>query len=106
MEKTLGNTCSNGATKDVKDIVFWGDCDVFKLISKASSQSEGWIKSTKAMQAGSSVVIQVTTQQRNTDRSYAVAEALTTINNAFIGETYVDGDDGKRIVKSRRVFTL
>ena len=44
--KTLGNTCANGATKNVKDIVFWGNGDTFKLISKASSQNEGWMKST------------------------------------------------------------
>ena len=82
--KTLGNTCANGATKNVKDIVFWGNGDMFKLISKASSQNEGWMKSTKAMQVGNSVVIQVTTQQRNPDGSYAIAEALTTVPNATI----------------------
>ncbi len=84
MEKTLGNTFSNGATKNVKDIVFWGDVDNFKLISKASSESEGWMKSTKAMDCGGSVVVQVTTQQRNSDGSYSIAEALTTVNNACI----------------------
>ena len=89
--KTLGNTCANKATKNVKDIVFWGNVDTFKLISKASSENEGWMKSTKAMQAGSSVVIQVTTQQRNPDGSYAVAEALTTVINSTIKENYKDG---------------
>ena len=89
--KTLGNTCSNRATKNVKDIVFWGNGDTFKLISKASSESEGWMKSTKAMQAGSSVVVQVTTQQRNPDGSYAIAEALTTVLNSTIKENYKDG---------------
>ena len=63
--KTLGNTCANGATKNDKDIVFWGDGDTFKLISKASSESEGWMKSTKAMDTGNGCVVQVTTQQRN-----------------------------------------
>lgn len=84
--KTLGNTCSNGATKNVKDIQFWGNGDTFKLISKASSQEEGWMKSTKAMQAGTSVVVQVTTQQRNPDGSYSVAEALTTVPMTKIKE--------------------
>lgn len=88
MEKTLGNTCANGATKNVKDIVFWGNGDTFKLISKASSQEEGWMKSTKAMQCGSSVIVQVTTQQRNPDGSYSIAEALTTIENAVIIEIF------------------
>ena len=106
MEKTLGNTCANGATKNVKDIVFWGNGDMFKLISKASSQNEGWMKSTKAMQAGSSVVVQVTTQQRKPDGSYAVAEALTTIQNAIIVETYKEGINGEKIIESRTIETI
>ena len=40
MEKTLVNTDANGASKNVKDIVFWGNGDTFKLISKASSVAE------------------------------------------------------------------
>ena len=103
--KTLGNTCANGATKNVKDIVFWGNGDLFKLISKASSQNEGWMKSTKAMQVGNSVVIQVTTQQRNPDGSYVVAEALTTVNNSVIMEKFKITEDGLNtdIVESRTI---
>lgn len=84
VEKSLHNTTTNGARKNVKDIVFWGDGDSFKLISKASSEAEGWMKSTKAMQAGKDVVVQVTTQQRNIDGSYSLAEALTTVENSEI----------------------
>ena len=90
-EKTLGNSCSNGATKNVKDIMFWGDGDIFKLISKASSQNEGWMKSTKAMSVGNGVVVQVTTQQRNKDNSYSVAEAITFVPNVKIYEKFKDG---------------
>lgn len=85
-KKTLGNTTASGARKNVKDIVFWGNGDSFRLISKASSKAEGWMKSTKAMQVGTSVVIQVTTQQMNPDGSYAVAEALTTLHDVMIME--------------------
>jgi hypothetical protein len=96
--KSLGNTDANGATKNVKDIVFWGDGETFKLISKASSQAEGWMKSTKAMQVGDAgVVVQVTTQQRNPDGSYAVAEALTFVPKAVIYEK----KDEKGVVISR-----
>ena len=84
VEKSLHNTTANGAKKNVKDIVFWGDGDSFKLISKASSEAEGWMKSTKGMQAGKDVVVQVTTQQRNIDGSYSLAEALTTVENSEI----------------------
>jgi hypothetical protein len=89
--KSLHNTDTNSAKKNVNDIVFWGDGDTFKLISKASSESEGWMKSTKGMQAGRSVVIQVTTQQRNLDGTYSVAEALTTIDNAKIVDFIENG---------------
>ena len=90
--KSLGNTCASGATKNVKDIVFWGDGDTFKLISKASSESEGWMKSTKAMQAGTSVIVQVTTQQRQSSGDYVIAEALTTVPHSRIVTKY-DSDD-------------
>ena len=101
MSKSLHNTCANGATKNVKDIIFWGNGDTFKLISKASSELEGWMKSTKAMQAGTSVVVQVTTQQRNPDGSYAIAEALTTVSNArILTEFDSEGAPSKRSVIS------
>lgn len=99
-EKTLHNTCANGATKNVKDIQFWGNGDTFRLISKASSETEGWMKSTKAMQCGTSVVVQVTTQQRNPDGSYSIAEALTTVPNSII----VDTKDESGIVVSRSIL--
>ena len=101
-EKSLHNTCANGATKNVKDIVFWGDGDTFKLISKASSENEGWMKSTKAMQCGDSVVVQVTTQQRNTDGSYSVAEALATVDRVYISEE----KDENGIVISRSIVAI
>ena len=92
-EKSLHNTTANGAKENVKDIQFWGDGDTFLLISKASSESEGWMKSTKAMPAGNSVVVQVTTQQRNPDGSYSLTDALTTVENAIIWELLAP--DGK-----------
>jgi uncharacterized protein involved in exopolysaccharide biosynthesis len=90
--KSMQNTDANGARKNVKDIIFWGNGDSFKLISKASSEAEGWMKSTKAMQAGRDVVVQVTTQQRNPDGSYVVAEALTTVTNAKILDIIENGE--------------
>lgn len=101
MSKSLHNTCANGAAKNVKDIIFWGNGDTFKLISKASSELEGWMKSTKAMQAGTSVVVQVTTQQRNPDGSYAIAEALTTVPNATIFTSF----DENEVAISRQVIS-
>ena len=100
-QKSLHNTDANGAKKNVKDIVFWGNGDTFKLISKASSESEGWMKSTKAMQAGESVVVQVTTQQKNIDGTYSIAEALTTVTNAVIVEHFTDNVVTSRTIEKR-----
>ena len=86
MTKSLGNTDQDGARKNVKDIVIFGE-DLFKLLSKASSKEEGWMKSTKAMYIpGSGCVVQVTTQQG--DR---VAEAVTFVPGVCIEET-LDGE--------------
>jgi len=90
--KTLGNTDASKASVNVSDLVIYGDGDLFKLLSKASSQSEGWFKSTKAMQAGDGCVVQVTTQQRNPDGTYAVAEAVTYVPRVRIFEN-MDGDE-------------
>ena len=76
-EKTLHNSDVSGARQNVKDIKVVGNGDMFQLLCKASSQAEGWMKSTKAMQTVTGCLVQVTTQQRNPDGSYAIAEALT-----------------------------
>jgi hypothetical protein len=96
-EKTVGNTTSSQAKKNVKDIVFWGDGDTFKLISKASSKAEGWLKSTKAMEIeGVGCVIQVTTQQGDN-----VAEAVTFVPKTRIVET----TNAKGEVISRKIVS-
>lgn len=96
MKKTMGNTDVNGAHKNVPDIVVFGNGDSFQLLFKASSESEGWMKSTKAMQVGAmGCLVQVTTQQRNLDGSYSVAEALTYVPGAAIVE---DESGGRKLV--------
>ena len=64
------------------------------LLCKASSKSEGWMKSTKAMYVDEGCVVQVTTQQRNPDGSYAVAEALTYVPGACIID---DENNGRKL---------
>jgi len=92
LDKSLGNTDASGATKNVKDIVFWGDGDTFKLISKASSKKEGWMKSTKALEIPNlGCVVQVTTQQWGN-----VAEAVTFVPGAAILTNY--SDDGIEVI--------
>ena len=84
-EKTLHNSDISGARVNVPDIKVVGNGDAFQLLCKASSQAEGWMKSTKAMEiAAVGCVVQVTTQQKNPDGSYAIAEALTFVPGARI----------------------
>lgn len=86
--KTLGNSDANGTSVNVPDVVFVGNGDTFQLICKASSQSEGWMKSTKAMQIeGVGCLVQVTTQQRNPDESYVCAEAITFVPGVKIAQS-------------------
>lgn len=77
MEKTLDISNVKGAKENISDIKVFGDGDTFKLLCKASSQEQGWMKSTKVCNVAGGCIVQVTTQQRNPDGSYAVAEALT-----------------------------
>lgn len=72
MAKTLRNSDISGARANVPDIDVYGDGDLFQLLCKASSEKEGWMKSTKAMEIfGVGCVVQVTTQQNDN-----IAEAL------------------------------
>lgn len=87
-QKTLTNTTASQAKTNVSDLKVWGNGDTFKLICKVSSQAEGWMKSTKAMEIPrSGCVIQVTTQNKDN-----VAEALTFVPGVVIFEA--KGEDG------------
>jgi len=95
MEKTLHNSDISEASKNVPDLQIWGDGDMFQLLCKASSESEGWMKSTKAMEIlHVGCIVQVTTQQKNPDGSYAVAEAVCFVPNVKIVETGANSHDG------------
>ena len=94
MEKTLHNSEVSGAHKNVKDLLIVGNGDSFQLLFKASSQVEGWMKSTKAMEVKEGCLVQVTTQQRNPDGSYSVAEALTFVPGVKIID---DTNSGRKL---------
>lgn len=94
MDKTLHNTDVSKAKDNVPDLVTFGDGDTFKLICKASSKREGWLKSTKAMEIpGVGCVVQVTTQQGDN-----VAEALTFVPDVTIGVIDGDSKNGRRLI--------
>ncbi len=105
--KSLHNTDSNGAKKNVKDIVFFGDGDLFKLISKASSKNEGWMKSTKAMEIeGVGCVVQTTTQQRNPDGSYSLTDAVVFVPNVKIEEDKLQGESSDDVKIIRKLVKM
>lgn len=81
-EKTLDNTSVADAKTKVSDIKVTGNGDLFRLVAKASSESEGWMKSTKVCELPMGCIVQVTTQQKGLDGTYAVAEALTFVPGA------------------------
>lgn len=55
----------------------YGNPGAWHTLCKAWNKKEGWMKTTKAMQAGAAgCLIQVTTQQRNPDGTWTLAEAV------------------------------
>lgn len=97
--KTLGNSDVHGAKKAVRDIKVVGNGDSFRLLCKASSEAEGWMKSTKALEIPNvGCVVQTTTQQINPDGTNSIAEALV-----FVPGVRIEADDneGRRLVALR-----
>jgi hypothetical protein len=96
--KTLHNSDVNEAKKNVTDLVTFGNGDTFKLICKESSKSEGWMKSTKAMEVpGLGCVVQITTQQGE-----KVSEAACWVP----GTTVVEQKNNDGVVVGRRVVSF
>lgn len=92
--KLMDITEVKGATANISDLKVFGNGDTFQLICKASSPSQGWMKSTKAMEIDSvGCVVQVTTQQGDN-----VAEAITFVPGVKI--EVIDGDkaNGRKLV--------
>lgn len=105
--KDLGITEVRGAKANIQDLQVYGDGDTFALLCKASSQEQGWMKSTKVCNVPGGCIVQVTTQQRNPDGSYAVAEALTHVHGVWLDTESeprklmpitIDGHTGRTIV--------
>ncbi len=95
--KTLGNVDIADVRKNVPDVKVVGNGNLFQLLCKASSQSEGWMKSTKAMEVPGGCVVQVTTQQQGFTGNYVVAEALTFVPGVRIAD---DINGGRKLVAS------
>lgn len=91
MTKTLDNTSIADAKTKVSDIKATGNGDAWQLLGKASSKSQGWMKSTKAMEIpGLGCLVQVTTQQGE-----QVAEAVAWVPGVKIAP---DVNNGRKLV--------
>lgn len=86
-EKSLNVVSIEDAKEKINDIEVVGNGNLWQLLCKASSKSQGWMKSTKGLQTKEGVVLQVTTQQGN-----EIAEALTFVPGVVI----VDDVNGGR----------
>jgi len=92
-ERTLGAVDQASAQAAVSDQQIRGNTDTWQLLCKASSQEQGFMKVTKAMEiVGVGCVVAWSTQQRNPDGSFAVAEAGVFV----LGVTVVDDVNGGR----------
>lgn len=89
-EKSLDVQDVADAQKKIPDISVVGNGDTFALLCKASSKSQGWMKSAKAMQVPGGCVVQVTTQHGDN-----VAEALTFVPGVRIAD---DVNGGRKLV--------
>ena len=103
-ERTLTNTSAAGAKAANPSVVFVGNRDLWHLLSEASSEAQGWIKSSKAMEIpGVGCVVRVTTREEDAMGAVSVAEALTFVPGVEIAE---DENGGCKLVpftyKSRR----
>lgn len=88
-EKSLDVQNVKQAKEKVNDIKVYGNGDTFALLCKASSEAQGWMKSTKVCNVYGGCIVQVSTQQKNSDGGYTVAEALTFVPGVEM-RTYLD----------------
>lgn len=86
-DKNLGIENVEQAKTQISDVKVYGNGDTFALLCKASSESQGWMKSTKVCNVYGGCIVQVTTQQKNPDGSYAIAEALSYVPHMHIDTT-------------------
>lgn len=89
--KTLDVVSSEDAKGKISDVKLVGNSDMFQLLCKASSESQGWMKSCKAMEVPGGCIVQVTTQNKDN-----VAEALVYVPGVMITG---DINNGRKLVK-------
>jgi hypothetical protein len=84
IELGAGKVVTRTADLAKDEVKVFGNPDRFQLLFKATSST--WSKSTKAMQVPNGCIVQVTTERRNLDGTWAHAEALTFVPGAVVVE--------------------
>lgn len=80
-KKTLDVTNVAEAKEKINDIKVFGNGDLWQLLCKASSENQGWMKSTKAMEIDGGCLVQVSTQTE-----VGVAEAIEFVPSVIIAK--------------------
>ena len=95
--KTLENTAVENVKVNVPDVKIIGNGDSFRLLCKAYSKNEEWMKSSKAYEIPNvGCIVQVTTQHKDN-----IAEAVCFVPNVKIvddingGRKLISNQDGK-----------
>ncbi|MDF2499304.1 MAG: hypothetical protein K0Q77_18 [Anaerosporomusa subterranea] len=87
MERVLNSSTVNQASSAIRDLQLYGAANPFTLLAKASSEEQGFMKTTKVMNVPGGCLVQTETQQRNRDGSYALSQAL-----CFVPGVRIDKD--------------
>lgn len=83
MKRDTNITDTAAAKAAISDIEVFGNPDVWQLICKAGSKSQGWFHSTKAMQVAGGVVVQTSSLQGG-----QMSQALAFIPGAAVVEIH------------------
>lgn len=78
-KSNLDSTCTKRAQDSIDDLNVYGNPDQWKLLSKASSESRGFMRSTKAMEVPGGTLVQVSTLENGIP-----AEALAFVPGAIV----------------------
>jgi hypothetical protein len=75
LQKDLTVADMADAARKIPDIEVIGDPGAWVVVGKASSKSQGWMKSTKKMELPEGTIYQMETQQQNSDGSWALSQS-------------------------------
>lgn len=101
MDRVLNSSTVNQAGSVIRDLQLYGAANPFTLLAKASSDEQGFMKTTKVMNLPGGCLVQTETQQRNFDGSYALSQAL-----CFVPFVHIDKDAEPRQMVAIEPFGL